>query len=901
MKCYPAIPPTLVLSLVLSGLLAAQVAEARSGSVLVEIPDTGVYQLDHATVAAAIPDLGEVASDQLRLSVRGEPRHLHVHDGGDGRFGPGDRISFYAERLAGPQSWYDTYAVNNVYRLDLDGSTPASAPPPAVQSAGTAALRRSLHLEEENLQIRLNNRWIEPGEEPDLWFWSKLTQIDPEPFRSQFDLPDLSNTNGVVHIDMGFRGLSEVRGGDGKPADHVVEIRINDTLVQTVEFEKRDEFRTRFSLPANQLRAAGNSLELRVPPRIPEGATDALVDVVMFDFLKADFPIGHEINNPLLQVSVERAGDATLSVAGNPASMLLYGRDGSRHIARNVGEQWAVTGLAVGDYQPVPDQHYREVVSVRPLPETDWRNVEQGYDYLLIAHPTLMQASKPLAEHHRAQGLRVAEVDVTHLYDQFNHGVVHPNAIRDFVAHAYHHWPAPRPRFVLLVGDASFDIRSDRVEDERYAKWANRELLLPGQFGTIPGGTYENTDKLAARRNLIPTWQYPSEEGHSAADNFFVAVDGDDWLPDLALGRFPVVEPEEVEAIVAKTIRYATSVDFGEWRRNTLFTTDTSTYFQSESTRLARSLEANGFESLAVYAEEAATDNEPQINALNDALNEGQLLVHFIGHGGRYIWRTGPPDFTRNHDLFTLDHVAQLNNGDRLPMVLSMTCYSAPFDHPSADSIGERFLREPDKGAIAVFAASWRNTPVPAFSDAAVRELMIPGATIGEALMRAKHEIPNQWQRTLVETYNLLGDPAVVLKRPTLPVQLDVDDNALRPTLLVSTDNPVNGHVVIQWLDSAGQVLAQQQREMRGRQARLITPTDAAEATRIRAHLADFASRSDGVALLDLEARAIAAEAEAAAEAERARLAAEPPRPPRDRSLIDEADQIIYSGMDTAD
>ena len=46
-----------------------------------------------------------------------------------------------------------------------------------------------------------------------------------------------------------------------------------------------------------------------------------------------------------------------------------------------------------------------------------------------------------------------------------------------------------------------------------------------------------------------------------------------------------------------------------------------------------------------------------------------------------------------------------------------MTCYSAPFDHPSADSIGEKFLRVPGKGAVAVLAASWRNAPYQTMSE----------------------------------------------------------------------------------------------------------------------------------------------------------------------------------------
>ena len=110
-------------------------------------------------------------------------------------------------------------------------------------------------------------------------------------------------------------------------------------------------------------------------------------------------------------------------------------------------------------------------------------------------------------------------------------------------------------------------------------------------------------------------------------------------------------------------------------------------------------------------------------------------------------------------------------------MVLSMTCYSAPFDNPTEDSIGEKFLREPGKGAIAVFAASWRNAPSPRLQPSSViDELLKPGATIGEAIVRAKKQSND---RTLVEMYNLLGDPAVVLERPRDEARVAFDDRSL--------------------------------------------------------------------------------------------------------------------------
>ncbi len=841
---------------------------------LIEIADTSAYRLTFDELAERSPDLRETPSSHLALTVGGEARPLHVDDGGDGRFGPGDSLTFHGERLRGKQSWFDTYAVNNVYRLTVTDA-PVAPVASAVDMADRTSpadghvLRRHLHLEEENLQIRLNNRWVQPDEEPDLWHWAKMTQVDPEPFRAPFSLPGLS-PEGTVRVELGFRGLSEVRlrGVDvAKPDDHVVEILINREPVQVARFESRNEHTLAFDLPASALSDTDNSLQLRVPQRLLPGQADALVDVVMFDFIHFDYPITGRLDSTPLPLTVDAVAGSThavvlTTVSDDVQSLALYGRDGLRHDGAFNDGSWQFGALVAGDYQPIANETYGKPVRIRIAPASNWRDVETGYDYLMISHSTLRDAAHPLAEHHRKNGLRVAEVDVDDLYDEFNHGVVHPKAIRDFVAHAYHHWPAPRPRFVLLVGDASFDVRSDRAEDSRYAKWVNRELLAPGQFGEIPGGQYDANAKLAARRNLIPTWQYPSEEGHSAADNYFVAVDGDDWMPDLALGRFPVVEPDEVAGIVAKTIRYVNSTDFGDWRRQTLFTTDTSSYFQRESTKLAESLVTEGFEAQEVYAQQEETDNAAQINALTDAMNAGQLLVHFIGHGGRYIWRTGPPDLTRNHDLFTLDHVADLQNGDRMPMVLSMTCYSAPFDHPSADSIGERFLREPDKGAIAVFAASWRNTPIPQFSEAAVNELMVPGATIGEALMRAKHVLTNKHQRTLIETYNLLGDPAVVLKRPSLPLRLEARTNGGSPRLDLEIDGDaiVNGRASIQWLDEAGVVIASTSREVRGRRASFVVPANAADAHRVQAHLTDYAGRRDGIARLVLAEEAVASD-----------------------------------------
>ncbi|MEO5561236.1 MAG: C25 family cysteine peptidase, partial [Dokdonella sp.] len=471
-----------------------------------------------------------------------------------------------------------------------------------------------------------------------------------------------------------------------------------------------------------------------------------------------------------------------------------------------------------------------------------------GYDYLIVAHPKLIDAIRPLAAFHERRGLKVAVFDVNAVYDQFNHGITHPQAIRNLVETAQRQWTR-KPRFLLLVGDASFDIRHDTYNDLNYAKWTDQELLFPGHFGSVPGSQYKEKPGKLADRNLIPTWQYPSPEGQSASDNWYGAM-GDDWHPVVAVGRFPVVEPAEVKAIVDKTIAYVSTPQLGAWRRDVMFITDEIESFKQASDEIASTLGKDGFLADKVYASPLESDNAAHQTAIHDGIDEGRLLVHFIGHGGRYIWRTGPPDLHKNADLFTLEDVSKLKNNARLPMVLSMTCYSAPFDNPTEDSIGERFLREPGKGAIAVFAASWRNSPSPAYSKAVVHELLEPGATIGEAIVRAKK---SSQDRTLVEMYNLLGDPAVVLERPRDAARVVLDGARWSPGVLVDLGvSRFEGNVSVDWLDAKGAKLASSDYHANDVRFRLPVPATAGgKIAQVRVYAASPTTGRDAVGGID--------------------------------------------------
>jgi hypothetical protein len=88
---------------------------------------------------------------------------------------------------------------------------------------------------------------------------------------------------------------------------------------------------------------------------------------------------------------------------------------------------------------------------------SSWHEISQGADLIIIGHRDLLENVEFLKELREQQGWSVVLVDVEDLYDEFNFGSKQPWALRDFLNRAYAYWN-PQPRFVLLVGDASYDL-----------------------------------------------------------------------------------------------------------------------------------------------------------------------------------------------------------------------------------------------------------------------------------------------------------------------------------------------------------------------------------------------------------------------------------------------------------
>ena len=798
------------------------------------------------------------------LSAAGRPVPIWIEDGGDGTFGPGDGLEFVGERLAGESSYLNEHTRYNVYTLRLDAETPARMNESGKQatdgSPSAQTLRAHQHLEQDLMILRLAA--TRGDEAPELWYWSKLVHNQREPFSQILDLSDLaSHSSQTVELRLHFRGWSDPRAkASPEVADHSVRVSIGGVEVATEQWNGTEPHLLAVpSLAASSLVQGDNLLEIQVPKR-PEGKDGAtLIDVVMLNWIEISYPRTRRVGERQAYFDVEQAQRLPeIRLVSEPGELLVYGDAGTRTVLASDPTRGRDAEAEYRFRSSAGESAFFATRRDRLMPPAGisldhpsrLSATDNRADYVIVAHRKLLPAIEPLAKLHRSRGLEVEIVDIEDVYDEFHHGVAHPQALRTFLEHAYRQWTPPAPRYVLLVGDASWDGKNALVNDANYADWTYRPSES-ARFVKNQSTAYAE-DAHLNHRNLIPTWKHATSQGHSASDNYFVAF-GEDHMPMMAIGRLPVVEPGEVAGIVDKTIRYISEPEVGPWRRNVLFITNESRSFQNQSDRVAGGISTAGFAPHKIYPASSEVSNEHHSSRLIDSFDDGQLFVHFLGHGGRYIWRTGPPDLKKNHDLFTLDHLDQLAPSGRLPMVMSLTCYSAPFDHPSADSIGEKLLRVEGRGAVAVFAASWRNSPSARWGQVLFDELTQEGATVGEAIVRSKQQIRN---RLFVETYNLLGDPAVPVALPAGEIALEasVGDGTINVQGLVDLPE-FSGEALIDLVDAAGETLSTTALELDGRQLEAeLVPSSAhlAEVKTVRAYAWNLSGGVDAVGAVEL-------------------------------------------------
>ena len=295
------------------------------------------------------------------------------------------------------------------------------------------------------------------------------------------------------------------------------------------------------------------------------------------------------------------------------------------------------------------------------------------------------------------------------------------------MSYAYHNWREPSLRYVVLFGDATYDFKD--------------------YLGT-------------GVRNHVPPLIVKTSYMWTASDPGYAAVNGEDLLPDLAIGRLAASTVDEARSMVEKILAY-------ESRDATLAApvvlvadnADEAGNFEADAKALAASVLASKHTEKIFLSQlgTAATRDE-----IIQSFDEGASILSYIGHGGIVVWAS--------ENVFNFTDVDALAPQAQQPVLLTMNCLNGFFHLPHINALSEELVKATDKGAIAAFSPSGLSLDGPAYlyHEALLRELVdFEGRheRLGDAVLAAQAAYAETGAfPELLRIYHLLGDPALVLR-----------------------------------------------------------------------------------------------------------------------------------------
>ncbi len=666
-------------------------ALASRSAVKIAVRHEGWYRLTQAQLIAA--GLSKEADPRfLRLFADGTEVPMIVSTSKDGVV---DAIEFYGLGIDTPST--DTH----IYWLIADtqqGKRIAVSKGEGISSSSTS-FTQSVELKDRHIYFAA----LRNGDTEN--FFGAVVGSQAVDQQLTVRHPDQKTTNDAA-LEVTLQGVTETA--------HRVMVQFNGITVGAVEFDNQKQGAGKFIVPHYFVREGANTVSLIAQ----NGDADvSLVDVIRLRYqhtFTADDDVLQCTTNNRERVRLDGFSSSAIrvfDVTDANAPTELYGEISQQ----TTGYAITVTAAQNGERRllALTNQQIASPESISSNRSSNWRDASHAADYVIITNRDFLSAIESLRAVRQAQGYQVAVIDVEDLYDECNFGNKSSQAIKDFLADAKAHWQL-KPRFVLFVGDASYDAKN-------YLGFGSNDLL--------------------------PTKLLDTGYLETASDDWFADFDND-GLPEMSIGRLPVRSLEEATNAVSKILRYEQTT----MPAAALLVADSNDTFDFEQASAAlRPLLPPIMKVEELWRGQLSADTAKA--RLFAAITRGQTIVNYTGHGSLNVW---------NGNLLTATEARNLSN-DKLPLFVMMNCLNGYFHDAAQESLGESLLKAERGGAIAVWASSGLTLPAEQalMNQEFYRRLFREHLTIGEAALKAKQAIRN---RDIRATWNLLGDPTLRLK-----------------------------------------------------------------------------------------------------------------------------------------
>lgn len=717
---------------------------------------TGIYQVSHDDLVAAGVDGPFDAADtsQFRLYHLGVELPLEVLTS-NGTFSSGDAVRFYAYHQ---ENFEDADSEVVLSRSALLGSL-TSPKRVAVINADPSGLPLATDWETTRIATAEQNLYpmfdLPLGADRDHFFWTRLNteKLAGVGLGSTLNVPlatPLLNRSSGSPV----RLTISVQGGQGYAVNpqHHLGIYVNNVpfMVADTVFNETVPTDLEVDIPAAFFVDGTNQVRVQV---IGDLVADGDWDLVYIDRVRAKYPASFGAVAGIAEVANREAG-SSLSVGGftNAAAISVYDVTSIDDVKvyQNVGiasPDGGATFKASFGTPPGPDgllgrNLFAFEAGAALIPtrlsvgigaNSYLKSALPAADLIVLGTPSLLRAASELITHRRAQGLRVVEATMTQVYAEFSHGRRSTQAVREFLAYARQYWTAPAPRYLLILGDATFDPIG--------------YLGYPGVAGASP---------VAIKQGLYLDY---------GSDDALVSPNG---LPDIAVGRIPTQNPVELKTYINKLLDYEsgrTSPDGAAAKRLTFVSGADSLGEEFFKNNQALAATASPLFTTALIDRTQAGSDAATRTAINSAFDSGSLALTYLGHGAEDRWASA--------SLFMNADASSLRNS-KLPIVIGLNCLNAYFydADPTKRSLAESFLFNPSGGAIAFWGSTTMTLPpaqialARAFFDQLGQETRRTSANerLGDLIVRAKTAVGiSAASADTLGSYTLLGDPSMSL------------------------------------------------------------------------------------------------------------------------------------------
>lgn len=219
--------------------------------------------------------------------------------------------------------------------------------------------------------------------------------------------------------------------------------------------------------------------------------------------------------------------------------------------------------------------------------------------------------------------------------------------------------------------------------------------------------------------------------------------------PEFAVGRWPVDDVKQLKTVIAKTLAYENSRDFGEWRGRVNLVAGIGGFGALTDAAIeqgARTIVLSGLPAayeptltFGSWTSPHCPDPRKFAESARARMSEGCLFWVYIGHGHpRGLDWVRMPD-RRAYEILECRDCAALPAAKCAPVAIFLACSTGAFDKPE-DCLAEDLLRA-DAGPVAILASSRVAMPygLSVFATEALQAgLVEKSATLGEVVRLAK-------------------------------------------------------------------------------------------------------------------------------------------------------------------